>query len=648
MECVALPGSALEPAPSRLAARARRLNRAVELMALVFAGFQAFAFVTMLSTSPTGGLLNGGAGAAEIAGVSLVAAVGVLVLLTRAVSRLGLVNGIVGLSIVFSLSRVVEQLLASPNAFAAVSGALVVAATWIALKGSESSFAAATLTEFARKADSGESERLWVSVPASSVQPVVVVPALLAFPFTLQAFQGSGAEQLAVLATPPLRLPVSLGLAAAFVLVLSFLLQDPRASARTLYQLRGGVSHAGESGLARRFRSTIGGSFVPTLLFISCLILANELVPASLANASLFALLTALGLDVAVAARARARNADLVCIREERRPHLVPFLVAALARHGLDARVLGLHQTSLARFFAPYLSVELCVPAADAERAREVMRHVFEAPTSEAALLEEDPNPLPPDVRGATWAARSRNKLLAALSAGALALVLLAPPPELPVAATLPVVSVEVLLVEDGIRSLRRPRSGSLACGRRGARGKGRARSTRDRAGAPCANRAPARESLTEALVRLDPWINELTLPPGAKLAFADVKEADEASARSNVVAWRSYLVQGSRLLGAGDVEGAEVGSDQETAYVTLRLRPSATERFRRATGENIGRRMAIIVDGKVRSTPVLQSEIPGPNLRITMGNSRPEAALAEASELLAALTGQSSPAPSR
>jgi len=62
---------------------------------------------------------------------------------------------------------------------------------------------------------------------------------------------------------------------------------------------------------------------------------------------------------------------------------------------------------------------------------------------------------------------------------------------------------------------------------------------------------------------------------------------------------------------------------------------------FARFTGENIGRRIAIVLDGKVRSAPVVQSKIPGGEGRITGIDSD-----AEASDLAIVLRAGALPAP--
>lgn len=49
-------------------------------------------------------------------------------------------------------------------------------------------------------------------------------------------------------------------------------------------------------------------------------------------------------------------------------------------------------------------------------------------------------------------------------------------------------------------------------------------------------------------------------------------------------------------------------------------LTPEGGERFRQATAANVKRRLAIVVRGRVESAPVIQQEIRGGHVLITMG----------------------------
>jgi protein-export membrane protein SecD len=65
---------------------------------------------------------------------------------------------------------------------------------------------------------------------------------------------------------------------------------------------------------------------------------------------------------------------------------------------------------------------------------------------------------------------------------------------------------------------------------------------------------------------------------------------------------------------------------DPTMLNVSFRLNRQGAMIFARFTGDNIGRRIAIVLDGKVRSAPVVQSKIPGGEGRITGLDSDEEA----------------------
>ncbi|MDP3733093.1 MAG: hypothetical protein Q8Q91_00985, partial [Candidatus Daviesbacteria bacterium] len=53
---------------------------------------------------------------------------------------------------------------------------------------------------------------------------------------------------------------------------------------------------------------------------------------------------------------------------------------------------------------------------------------------------------------------------------------------------------------------------------------------------------------------------------------------------------------------------------------VLLNFNAQGTKPFARVTKENVGKRLAIVLDGIVHSAPVIQSEIPSGEATITFG----------------------------
>jgi len=89
------------------------------------------------------------------------------------------------------------------------------------------------------------------------------------------------------------------------------------------------------------------------------------------------------------------------------------------------------------------------------------------------------------------------------------------------------------------------------------------------------------------------------------------------------------YLVDANPTLDGGSLVDATTRPDPDDPSrlnVGFRLNRQGAIVFSRYTGENIGRRIAIVLDKKVRSAPVVQSKIPGGEGRITGLDSDEEA----------------------
>jgi preprotein translocase subunit SecD len=78
------------------------------------------------------------------------------------------------------------------------------------------------------------------------------------------------------------------------------------------------------------------------------------------------------------------------------------------------------------------------------------------------------------------------------------------------------------------------------------------------------------------------------------------------------------YLLRRESLITGRDLKNARVGVDESNRpQINFTLNPSATDRFSRETGRNIGRQLAIVLDGSVYSAPTIQSRL-GADNRIT------------------------------
>jgi preprotein translocase subunit SecD len=80
------------------------------------------------------------------------------------------------------------------------------------------------------------------------------------------------------------------------------------------------------------------------------------------------------------------------------------------------------------------------------------------------------------------------------------------------------------------------------------------------------------------------------------------------------------YVVEKKALLTGADVSNARVSIDQNTSepYVSLELTGTGGKQFADLTSANVGRRLAIILDGNLYSAPVIRERIPSGQAQIT------------------------------
>lgn len=115
---------------------------------------------------------------------------------------------------------------------------------------------------------------------------------------------------------------------------------------------------------------------------------------------------------------------------------------------------------------------------------------------------------------------------------------------------------------------------------------------------------------------------------------------------------YRTYTLVSKTELTGDRLTDARPNVDQSglgggRPYVSLTFDTEGAREFERLTGENIGRRLAIVLDGTVDSAPVIQSRIAGGNAQITLGGSKSfNQILAEANELSLVLRSGALPAP--
>jgi preprotein translocase subunit SecD len=123
---------------------------------------------------------------------------------------------------------------------------------------------------------------------------------------------------------------------------------------------------------------------------------------------------------------------------------------------------------------------------------------------------------------------------------------------------------------------------------------------------------------------RLDPDRAAQAGPPeGTEVLYQRVVDKETKQERRF-----PYLVQTKTLLTGADLATARVSIDQNTSepYVSVEFNPDGAKAFADLTAANVGRRLAIILDGNVHSAPVIREKIPSGQAQITGGFTTEEA----------------------
>ena len=140
----------------------------------------------------------------------------------------------------------------------------------------------------------------------------------------------------------------------------------------------------------------------------------------------------------------------------------------------------------------------------------------------------------------------------------------------------------------------------------------------------------------------------DLAVPNDREFGYEAVESPGSAGlANRQPATWRAYLIHRRAGVTGDYLQNAEVGfSEMGTPEVLFTMHRKGGELMGKLTGENVGRRMAIVLDEKIMSAPVIQSQI-NDRGRITLGAGMdPFQLQQEAKDLVAVLRSGSLPAP--
>jgi len=135
----------------------------------------------------------------------------------------------------------------------------------------------------------------------------------------------------------------------------------------------------------------------------------------------------------------------------------------------------------------------------------------------------------------------------------------------------------------------------------------------------------------SEYLATLNDFLKK-DLPANRTLAFERKISKTTNKAESAL----PYLVEANPRMTGDLLQDARVQIDQQKnePYVSLEFKSQGAKIFEEVTGENVGKRMAIMLDGNVYSAPNIQTKIAGGRAQITLGGGNFNNTMKEARDL--------------
>jgi preprotein translocase subunit SecD len=131
-------------------------------------------------------------------------------------------------------------------------------------------------------------------------------------------------------------------------------------------------------------------------------------------------------------------------------------------------------------------------------------------------------------------------------------------------------------------------------------------------------------------------------IPDGDRLLWKYQDDVEGKPMRVNAL-----VVKDEVVLTGDDINDADVNMNQyNEPYVSLSFKPRGARIFSEVTGQNVGKRFAIVLDDEMRSAPVIREKIAGGMASIEMGGGGYQEQLADASVLSLVLRTGALPAP--
>ncbi len=158
-------------------------------------------------------------------------------------------------------------------------------------------------------------------------------------------------------------------------------------------------------------------------------------------------------------------------------------------------------------------------------------------------------------------------------------------------------------------------------------------------------------ETCRSARERLEGFLETVQVPDDHQLVVNELSASDLTDLGRDEEAWRTFYVFRTTNVTGEDVEDAFTTFDPQEGnrpVVSLQFNAAGATKFEEMTGRNVKRRMAIVLDGKAESAPVIQARIGGGRAQITLGSGDYNRLMDEANALVVVLRAGALPAPLR
>jgi len=633
-----------------------KLQRAMDILSVVLALFQSYASATYLQPFT----VHPGIGSQLRVMLTLMAGSMGLKLLADFVSTRGLVNGyglLLGTSTILDIGYglIVQRQPLTPLTMICLAGKIIAIAvlTWFLLQQqhkailhsvvplsidgtkddakdvepSENPYAAPneSSTFIDDSKEQASPSPVTLPGPVAGIVSYSTVVSVLAIPGALASMLPQSVI-VASLLDDRIQVLGRLALILGLTWLLAWLFQQPRRVANVYARLGGTKESRAE--LEAEASNALSHARPYALIFIFGLFII-DLVTKKYARMDLVGttgvvVIVAALLDLMREYKVSGTHKDLVPIWPEHRPYALSAAKTALEREGILVHVRDERQRLILQFGAAYLPMVICVPQADAKKAQKILDRVLR--------VEPDENSQKAELYAPSWNRRYApvgNGLI--LGIGVLAVTTLyysVPSYYTEKPQSVVKMNLEFVLVDDDhsitdeVKDTFPQRENEIRIEREQVSvGVGK-QAVREYAVAKMMNG----ETLSAARMRLEKWLKSIQLPAGSRAAVGEYQEYDPDSGTNQIIGWRTYLLKGEAIIKNDDVRQAEAMPTPEHDLpgwlVRLALKPAGATRFEQVTGENIKRRFAIVLDGRVKSAPVIQTRIPGGIATITMGSA--------------------------